>query len=384
MNSNDDELAPVFSDPFVEAIQKFEDLLSQSNRAFLLGAGSSKCANLPLTAELTQKVLGSNTLDEDSKNILGSIQSLFNGSSPPAHIEDFLSELVDLIAIANRRGIRNATAKTVLLGEVEYPEEKLLTAAEKIKQAIAAIIGDKVTIETHKRFINAVHRSLRPGKLSASQSVDYLVLNYDTLIEDALALCRVPYADGMDGGVSGWWNPRTFERQDLAARVLKLHGSIDWHEMPGTALPCRIANKIDLSGDQNRRILIWPASTKYRETQLDPYAQLSSRARQVLNPQRGAQRVLVICGYSFGDSHINIEIEQALKGSAGDLTVIAFTHEDSPVGKLKEWHEDQSISDQVLIFANKGFFHGKNIRPSDRPLLWWKFENITTILEGGR
>lgn len=384
MDSNDDELAPVFSDPFVEAIQKFEDLLSQSGRAFLLGAGTSKCASLPLTAELTQKALDSKALDGDSRNILGSIQALFNGSSPPAHIEDFLSELVDLIAIANRRGRRNAPKKEVLLGGVEYPEEKLLAAAEQIKQAIANIIGDTVTIDTHKRFIDAVHRSLRPGKVTASQSVDYLVLNYDTLIEDALALCRVPYADGIDGGVSGWWNPRTFERQDLAARVLKLHGSIDWHEMPGTTLPCRIATKIDLSGDQKRRILIWPASTKYRETQLDPYAQLAGRARQVLNPQRGAQRVLVICGYSFGDSHINIEIEQALKGSAGDLTVIAFTHEDSPAGKLKEWHEDQSISDQVLIFANKGFFHGQDVRSSDQPLLWWKFEHITTILEGGR
>lgn len=384
MDSNNDELAPVFFDPFLETIHKFEDLLSQSNRAFLLGAGSSKCANLPLTVELTEKTLASDSLDEDSENILRSIQALFNGSSPPAHIEDFLSELVDLIAIANRRGRRNATVKKVVLGAVEYPEEKLLAAAEHIKQAIAEIIGETVTIETHKRFINAVHRSQRPGKVTASQSVDYLILNYDTLIEDALALCRVPYADGIDGGVSGWWNPRTFERQDLAARVLKLHGSIDWHEMPGTKLPCRIANKIDLSGGLNRRILIWPASTKYRETQLDPYAQLTSLARQVLNPQRGDQRVLVICGYSFGDSHINIEIEQALKGSTGDLTVIAFTHEDSPVGILKEWHEDQSISDQVLIFANKGFFHGQDIRPSDQPLLWWKFENITTILEGGR
>lgn len=384
MNADEDMLVSVFSDPFVETVQRFEDLLSQSRRAFLFGAGCSKCANLPLIAELTKKTLESDILGDDSKNILHSIQELFSGSSPPAHIEDYLSELVDLIAIANRRGVRNAVAKTVSLGNTEYSEEQLLAAAEQIKQAIAGIIGDKVTIGTHKRFIEAVHRSLRPGKVTANQSVDYLVLNYDTLVEDSLALCRIPYADGMDGGVSGWWNPKTFERQDLGARVFKLHGSIDWHELPGTTLPHRIADKVDLTGDQQRRILIWPASTKYRETQLDPYAQLADRARQVLNPQRGTQRVLVVCGYSFGDSHINIEIERALKGSAGDLTVIAFTHEDSPFGKLKEWHEDKSISDQVLIFANKGFFHGKDIRESDKPLLWWKFEHITTILEGGR
>jgi hypothetical protein len=209
------------------------------------------------------------------------------------------------------------------------------------------------------------------------------VLNYDTVIEDALAIARVPFSDGMDGGVSGWWNPTMFDRNDLSARVFKLHGSINWHELPGNILPYRVAANVELPDLEVRRILIWPASTKYRETQLDPYAQLAERARRVLNPSRGTQRVLVICGYSFGDAHINIEIERGLKGSAGDLTVVAFTHEDVPVGKLKEWHENQKISDQVLIFANKGFFHGQDTRKSEVPLLWWKFEHITRILEGG-
>lgn len=379
-----DELAIVFTGSFDEAIKRFEDLLSQSGRAFLFGAGCSKCANLPLTAELTESVLASDVLDEDSKKILSAIQNLFRGSTPSAHIEDFLSELVDLIAIANRRSTRNATAQSILLDGHEYTETQLLGAAEKIKQAIAKIIGDRVIIDTHRRFVDAVHRPLRPGKVSAAQSVDYLILNYDTLIEDALALSRVRFSDGMDGGVSGWWNPETFERRDLSARVLKLHGSIDWHELPGNALPHRVSANIDLAEAGKQRILIWPASTKYRETQFDPYAQLAERARRVLNPQQGTQRVLVICGYSFGDAHINIEIERGLKRSAGDLTVIAFTHEDSPTGKLKEWHEDQSISDQVLIFANKGFFHGIDIRTSEQPLPWWKFEHITSILEGGR
>ena len=31
----------------------------------------------------------------------------------------------------------------------------------------------------------------------------YLVLNYDTIIEDALGLGNIPYADGLSGGASG-------------------------------------------------------------------------------------------------------------------------------------------------------------------------------------
>jgi hypothetical protein len=380
----EEELKPVFEAPFDEAIQRLEDLISQSGRAFLLGAGCSKCANLPLTAELTEKVLDSDKLDELSKQILSVIQASFGGSTPPANIEDFLSELVDLIAIANRRSTRNATAKTVALDGTDYTEEQLFEAAEQIKRAIACVISKKIDIQTHKRFAEALHRPMRPGKLSPNHSVDYLVLNYDTIIEDALALARVPFSDGIDGGVSGWWNPETFDRKGLAARVFKMHGSIDWHELPGSTLPHRVAANVDLPELGDRRILIWPASTKYRETQLDPYAQLAERARRVLNPGQGSQRVLVICGYSFGDAHINIEIERGLTSSAGDLTVVAFTHEAEPTGTLKEWHEDANISDQVLIYANNGFFHGQDVRRSEIPLPWWKFEYITTILEGAR
>lgn len=370
--------------PFSEALQKLEDLLLQSGRAFLIGAGCSKCAGLPLTAELTQAALGDPILDSDSREILSAIKDNFNGSSPPAHIEDYLSELIDFLAIAERRKFRSATSQSIQLAGKTFELSKLSVAAEQIKKAISKAIDIQVDIAMHRRFVGALHRPSRPGKNSGNQTIDYIVLNYDTLLEDALALSCVPFADGMDGGVTGWWNSSVFNRKNLSARVFKLHGSINWYEFPGETLPRRIASTVKLPGSNNNRILIWPASTKYRETQLDPYADLSERVRRVLSPSQNSQSVLVICGYSFGDSHINIEIERGLKNSSGALTVVAFTNEDAPSGKLKEWHEDRDISEQVLIFANKGFFHAGNVQPSGHDLLWWKFENITRILEGER
>ncbi|MFA6922604.1 MAG: hypothetical protein WC216_12240, partial [Gallionella sp.] len=217
-----DDITSIFSAPFSDAIQKFEDLISQSGRAFLIGAGCSKCAGLPLTAELTTKALNSDILDIKSKAILSAIRNLFDGSSPPAHIEDFLSELIDLLAITNRRESRGATEKHISLGGEHYSEIDLSTAAEQIKRAIANVINQQISIETHKRFVEALHRPLRPGKPSPSQSIDYLVLNYDTIFEDALAFACVPFSDGMDGGITGWWNPATFDRDGLDAKVLKL------------------------------------------------------------------------------------------------------------------------------------------------------------------
>ncbi len=378
-----DDLSALRAKPFSDAVTKFEDLLVQEGRAFLIGAGCSKCAGLPLTAELTAQVLGSETLDAKGKEILTAVKTVFTGAAA-ANIEDYLSELIDSLAIADRRADRGATQGTIALDGKKYTAADLRSAADQIKLAIRGVIEKKLTIDTHRDFVAALHRPVRVGKSIPGQIIDYLVLNYDTAIEDALALERVSYADGIDGGVTGWWNPATFDRDGLVARVLKLHGSIDWCEFPNDPLPRRVSSSLDVQSATDRRILIWPATTKYRETQLDPYAQLADRARRVMRPSRGSQRVLVICGYSFGDAHINIEIDRALRESEGDLTVVAFTHMDIPDGILMRWNDDSAVRGQVLIFANRGFFHGDVAEKSTRDLLWWKFENVTRLLRGER
>lgn len=376
-----DDLSVLGSKPFSEAVAKFEDLLVQNEKAFLIGAGCSRCAGLPLTSELTARVLDSDHLDASGKEMLGAVKSLFAGAAS-AHIEDFLSELIDLLAIAERRAGRSVTKNSIALGAKEYAAEQLRSAVDQIKLAIAKVIETKVCVDAHRSFVAAIHRPVRVGKVIPDRPVDYLVLNYDTALEDALALERIPFSDGIDGGVTGWWNPATFDRVGLAARVLKLHGSINWCEFQDDPLPRRVGSSLQVDGADKRR-LIWPASTKYREIQLDPYAQLAERARRVMRPKQGSQRVLVICGYSFGDTHINSEIERALRESA-DLTVLVLTNENEPVGKLKVWNEDGMVRDQVLIFANRGFFHGSHVERSEQDLPWWKFENIARLLEGKR
>lgn len=382
MNTPDD-LSPLRAKPFADAISKLEELLAQSGRAFLIGAGCSKCAGLPLTGELTASTLASELLDAETKAALNTLKDSFAGAKD-ANIEDYLSELIDLLAIADRRVLRGATQVQIALGASQYNAEQLRNAAEQIKRAIASLIDGVVRIDVHQRFVKAVHRPIRPGKVNADRPIDYLVLNYDTLIEDALALERLPYADGVEGGVTAWWDPATFSRAGLAARVFKLHGSINWCEFAGDPLPRRVAKSLALTSASDRHILIWPASTKYRETQLDPYAQLAERARQILRPGHGSQCVLVVCGYSFGDAHINLEIDRALRESEGRLTVVAFCSDDEPNGKVKEWNADSAISEQVLVFAKRGFFHGTTADRVTNDLPWWKFENIARLLGGER
>ena len=182
-----DDLSPLKAKPFSDAVAKLEELMTQSGRAFLLGAGCSRCAGLPLTAQLTSDALASTELDASTKEILTAIQGYFAGAKDP-NIEDYLSELVDLLAIADRRTLRCATKKEIELATKSYSAALLREATEQIKRAIAKVIDQPVSIETHWKFVKAVHRPVRPGKSVGSQRVDYLVLNYDTLIEDSLAL----------------------------------------------------------------------------------------------------------------------------------------------------------------------------------------------------
>ena len=379
-----DDLSPLKLKPFSEAVSKLEELMTQKGRAFLLGAGCSKCAGLPLTAELTSKALASDALDATTKKILKAIEANFQGAKY-ANIEDYLSELVDLMAIADRRRIRGANKKDIDLGGVKYTAELFENAIEQIKRGIAATLDiNPVSVETHVKFVKAIHRAIRPGKLAGSYCVEYLVLNYDTLIEDSLAFQKVPFADGLSGGVTGWWDCETFADKGLMARVLKLHGSINWLELEEDPLPRRIPKNMGGITLTGQRILIWPASTKYRETQRDPYAQLASQARTALRPPDGQQRVLAVCGYSFGDSHINDELDSALYESAGRLTVVVFSSEAGLTGILKKWNEDPAVSEQVLIYGKSGFWHGDTVEESTTDLPWWKFENITRLLGGER
>ncbi len=372
----------LFSSPELkDVVQDMRELLSQSRLAFLLGAGCSKNAGLPLMPELTEEVLEHDKIGEETKKLLDTVRKLFSGAED-ATIEDFMSEIVDLLSIAERRTQRGATQSKVSVGDQEGSSAELQDALGEIKQAVSSSIGEKeVDVTTHQQFVRAIHSSLQAGK--AGRGVDYFVLNYDTLIEDSLGLERVVYFDGFTGAATGWWEPSTFRTDGKAARVFKIHGSIDWCLLEGDSLPRRIRSGIKTESAKNH-VLIYPAATKYLETQRDPFAQMLIHMRQSLCPSEGKEMVLAICGYSFGDSHIDLEIENALHQSEGRLTIAAFVETDEPKGKLKEWLTHSAISEQIRVYAKKGFFHGDKKLKLDDEIPWWKFEILSRLLGGER
>lgn len=378
-----DQDLSVFSSPdFKEYIQFITDMLSHDRLAFLIGAGCSKIAGLPIMEQLTKDVLNDKTLSEKTRLFLGNIQSQFLGADS-ATIEDYLSEIVDLISIADRRKQCGAELQKITVGDLEAEVNDLQVALNEIKKVISSIIQKiEKDVTTHQHFIRAIHGTLRSGK--EDRKVDYFVLNYDTLIEDALGLEKIEYIDGFIGATTGWWDAGTFKNFDNKTRVFKMHGSIDWCLLKGESVPRRIRSGLKTEIGENH-VMIYPAATKYQEVQHDPYAQMLKCMRKVLCPPIRKELILVICGYGFGDSHINLEIENALLSSEKRLTIIVFISSDEPSGKLGEWLSNPLISEQIIVFSNKRFIHGRKREfPFHKEILWWKFETLTKIIGGFR
>ena len=381
MNSILPDLSVLHAQPFDEIVERVRDLLEQNSLTFLIAAGCSKYAGLPLTDELTDSVLESSHVSCQSKAILNDIQQQFNNSEK-ANIETYLSELIDLTSIAERREQLGCASEVSLSHECNYHITELRTAAEEFKKAIIDVISQQVDIDIHRQFVACVHRLVRDAPGTRFAKADYFVLNYDTLIEDALSLEKISFTDGLEGGSTGWWNPTTLNPHDVSARVFKLHGSIDWVSIEDDPLPRRIGPGINLGQESDHSILIWPASTKYRETRKDPFVQLSERAWNSISSSNGSQRVLAICGYSFNDAHVNSEIENAMIRSDGNLTVIAFVSDDEPKDALEQWRRNEFTNENLLICANRGFFHGDESIRSDKDLTWWRFEHLARIIWG--
>ncbi|MHB8853524.1 MAG: SIR2 family protein [Ignavibacteriaceae bacterium] len=379
-----DNLDILFEEPYRQTIEDFEQLMEQSNKVFIIGAGCGKCAGLPLTSELTSEVFLKLDAESNSAKIFTAIKKHFEQSDGSQTIEDYMSELVDHIAIAQRhfdKGIKNQKIK---FGDDEFTINQLNDTLSDIKQKIYDCIQNKkIDITTHRNFVRAIHKTLRFGKGKLNNKTDYIILNYDTLFEDALAIENINYADGFWGGATGWWDIETYKKLNIETKILKPHGSLDWCLLDEDKLPRRIRNNSAIEGiKQKEKILIWPASTKYRETQLDPYAQILDLMRKSFRPNSNEQTILCVVGYRFADSHINIEIENALMESEGNLTLVAFIGDDKINDKILSWINDSGYKKQIRIYYKFGFYHGDSKIESKIELPWWKFENLTRLLEG--
>ena len=349
-----------------EIFNEIKDLLSQGRTVFLFGAGSSKCAGLPLMADLSRSIL--NELTGDSKELVDLIKKNLEENST---IEDYMSEIVDHISILNR----SKNERKIIINDKGFSLEKLENTLKEIKNFISKFIGkDKLDLKHHRNFIKELF-SLRKNKSEAKLPIDFFTLNYDTLIEDAVALEKIRSSDGFNGGTTAYWRLENFDEKNLKARVFKIHGSVDWYLLEDNlAIPMKVRNAIDIKEDK-KNLLIWPTTSKYKESQKNPHFQIIQKFRESLC--RKEDTILFSVGYSFGDEHINEEILNSLELNR-DLTFLIFIkNEPKKYPFLEKLMDNNSLKNRLKIYTSHGCFHGGN-KTNDFKI--WEFEHLVNIM----
>jgi hypothetical protein len=210
-----------------------------------------------------------------------------------ANIEELLSRTRALAAVADAGPVHGLDAGSL--------EELDIAMSKSIAQLVGVDLPETPT----------PHRSLAAWASSAVRSapVELFTTNYDLLLEQALERVGVPYFDGFVGSHRPFFDAAAVDRDELPTRWLrlwKLHGSINWRRDDDGRVYRTFVD------DGSSPSLIHPSHLKYDESRKMPYLAMIDQLRGFLRKRRAT---IVICGYSFGDEHLEDVLLQELEGN---------------------------------------------------------------------
>lgn len=299
-------MATITHDPseYIRGIQQI--LISDKKRiGFLFGAGSSlavkneKSLTVPAIGKMTNDII---TLIGDSDDIYKKAfeeikEELGNTNF---NIETILSNL-EQKALFIGGGKLNGLSKSNfedLITEIKKNVREIVSVHKSSDNQIASNLIVEELVQTD--FANWI------GQAERKHPIEIFTTNYDFLFELGLECKEVPYYDGFCGSLRPFFNPESVEDLGFLAKQTKLwkiHGSLGWHFDKDTGKILRV------NPDDND-ILIYPSTLKYKDSKKQPYESLLDRLSNFLKKD---DSILITCGYSWGDEHINSRITSALK-----------------------------------------------------------------------
>jgi len=227
-------------------------------------------------------------------------------------------------------------------GEVRGLNEEQLLELEK---TICEHIAKKINVELPKQE-TPYHRLCNwINSIDRKSAVEIFTTNYDLLLEQALENTQMPYFDGFVGSRKSFFDLRAVEENLIPnhwTRLWKIHGSINWYlESDGNK------NKVHRSSEIKDKAshLIYPSHLKYDESRKMPYLALIDQLSRFI---RKKSSLLILCGYSFNDSHINDTILNALKANPTAM-VLGLMYDDynisDPVkGSVERYPDAYSVA----------------------------------------
>ena len=271
----------------------------KSRIAFFLGAGCPVAIRIQdgdKSVPLIQNIEGlTKTICEELKErkIDKIVARISQPEGKKATIEDILSHVRLLIEVVGD-------------GQIDDFSKKDLTDLET---DICNTISRSVNKELPNNETPYHHLSSWIGSIQRNDSVEIFTSNYDLLIESALESKNIPYFDGFIGSKKAFFDLHSIENEKLPPRWIKLwklHGSINWWKDSSG----KIFRGHSESAESKQ--MIYPSHLKYEESRRMPYYAMQDRLGHFL---ASGQSVLVTCGYSFADKHLNAIILERLSAN---------------------------------------------------------------------
>ncbi len=291
----------------------FRDHLARHDKrvAFLFGAGTS-CAVRILSPDdgnedkpLIPDVAALTELCETTIKAVGipyakawdSIWSGCKETKQSPNVEDVLSRLRMMLGAIGTSESLAGLSKAQLSNFEELLRREIARVANPQLDGVAEALP-------HRQFARWLI------KVARQHPVEMFTVNNDILVELALEAERVPILDGFVGSYQPFFHPDSLRHKELApgenyTRLWKMHGSVTWRKETISGRVRVVRGSPDQSGE-----MILPSFQKYDESRQQPYAAFTDRLTRFLELD---DALLVVCGFGFGDQHINDLIFEALE-----------------------------------------------------------------------
>lgn len=285
------------------------------------------------------------------------------------------SQLARMISFPVQKDDTNLEEFLSALIESEVFIKKGKKKYAKTIEAILDIIISKTSYDYDpKIFKHAVLIQVLSALVKRPNRLSVVTTNYDTLFEDAADSIDFTVFDGFNFTHTQKFNVDMFdwslaksvsnirsskmEYKNSIINLLKIHGSLTWMR-DGNGNVVRKEKK-----EIQNPLMIFPSSSKYRQSYENPYFELLSKFQELLKMQN---TVLITTGFSFADNHISQMIFRAVKHNPG-LSILACDYSLEQANKCQNWKE-------LIQLQKDGFRIGFCKATLDK--------NLTSVFESG-
>jgi len=287
----------------VRHLKYLRQSLSQNNESigFFISAGCPLSVELPkdewpLIPDVKNLTIFINEQLVDNEKYELLLSELTKAEKSRENIEDILSFLRSLILVSKGGEVRGLKEDDLLQLEKDI-------CSEIVKKLNVELPNEETPYHRLCNWIRSIDRK---------SPVELFTTNYDLLLEQALENLEVPYFDGFIGSRRSFFDLRAVEDNLIPihwSRLWKIHGSINWYQ-ENIGKKKTVFRSSEIKKDASH--LIYPSHLKYEESRKMPYLALIDQLNRFI---RKKSSLLILCGYSFNDGHLNDTIVNALKSN---------------------------------------------------------------------